>query len=244
MLCNSESLKSCPVHWARQRTLRSKRANVRGKKKEKATSKTKWTVRILRLPTNHAGDLTQPVIILLLLSNLVIKHLWLRFVCVLLVVNTLWCSVLQLSTRHCALEERASNQTPSLSSWKVRQQCAITPKQPTPTHADLKFTSFSPLSLSSFLSDINECQELPGLCQGGVCINTFGSFQCECQRGYALNTETRVCEGIKKTHELTGDLFLASSCPGTFLLGRKLSPAIEASVHGGHVGESGKRSKY
>lgn len=66
----------------------------------------------------------QPVV----LSNLVIKHPWLRFVCVLLVVNMLWCSVLQLSTRHCALEERASNQTPSLSSWKVRQQCAITPK--------------------------------------------------------------------------------------------------------------------
>lgn len=74
LLCNSESLKSCPVHWARQRTLRSERANVE-KKKEKATNKTKRTVRILRLPTNYAGDLTQPVISLLLLSNLVIKHL-------------------------------------------------------------------------------------------------------------------------------------------------------------------------
>lgn len=50
-------------------------------------------------------------------------------------------------------------------------------------------------------ADINECQELPGLCQGGECINTFGSFQCECPKGYALNTDTRVCEGTTLTHQ-------------------------------------------
>ncbi|KAG2463812.1 FBN2 protein, partial [Polypterus senegalus] len=45
-------------------------------------------------------------------------------------------------------------------------------------------------------SNIDECQELPGLCQGGNCFNTFGSFQCECPLGYYLNEDTRICEDI------------------------------------------------
>uniref|UniRef100_A0A7N9ATH0 Fibrillin 1 n=1 Tax=Mastacembelus armatus TaxID=205130 RepID=A0A7N9ATH0_9TELE len=57
---------------------------------------------------------------------------------------------------------------------------------------------FRPNPITVILEDINECQELPGLCQGGQCINTFGSFQCECPKGYALNTETRVCEDINE----------------------------------------------
>ena len=44
------------------------------------------------------------------------------------------------------------------------------------------------------MGDLNECEELPSLCKGGTCQNTFGSFQCTCPLGYVLDA-TYICIG-------------------------------------------------
>ncbi|KAK8718935.1 hypothetical protein OTU49_014355, partial [Cherax quadricarinatus] len=42
-------------------------------------------------------------------------------------------------------------------------------------------------------ADLNECEIMPGSCQGGDCVNTDGSFRCECPMGYVLDHSGRRC---------------------------------------------------
>ena len=45
--------------------------------------------------------------------------------------------------------------------------------------------------------DINECNETTELCgSGGTCINMPGTYFCNCDAGYVLNSTLELCEGI------------------------------------------------
>lgn len=62
------------------------------------------------------------------------------------------------------------------------------------------------VNLFSPPTDIDECERNPLLCQGGTCINTEGSYECECPTGYLLSSYGSVCEGgsyfLTYTHKL------------------------------------------
>lgn len=44
-------------------------------------------------------------------------------------------------------------------------------------------------------TDIDECQRNPLLCRGGTCINTEGSFRCDCPPGHQISPNISACVG-------------------------------------------------
>lgn len=57
-------------------------------------------------------------------------------------------------------------------------------------------------------SDIDECQT-PGICMNGRCINSEGSFRCECPPGLAIDVDGRVCV----------DTHMRTTCYGAIKMG-------------------------
>ncbi len=49
------------------------------------------------------------------------------------------------------------------------------------------------MGLEDDCEDVNECEERPGLCGNGRCLNTQGGYQCECERGFQLTPEGTQC---------------------------------------------------
>lgn len=49
--------------------------------------------------------------------------------------------------------------------------------------------------------DIDECLAVPGLCEGGKCVNSVGSFSCECAPGQRRHRLTNNCEDIDECED-------------------------------------------
>ncbi|XP_050679493.1 fibrillin-1-like isoform X1 [Leptidea sinapis] len=49
--------------------------------------------------------------------------------------------------------------------------------------------------------DIDECAAVPGLCEGGRCINSVGSFSCECPAGQRRHPVSNNCEDIDECED-------------------------------------------
>ena len=79
------------------------------------------------------------------------------------------------------------------------------------------FLFYSPC-FSCELADINECS-MPNKCQNGKCVNTEGSYTCECNSGFAKSWRG-LCEGDMhaqvSVHTRSGYI-MASSCPDLFV---------------------------
>ena len=43
--------------------------------------------------------------------------------------------------------------------------------------------------------DVDECV-LPGVCNGGRCVNLEGTHECVCGHGYQPTPDSKACEGL------------------------------------------------
>lgn len=76
----------------------------------------------------------------------------------------------------------------------LRSALAWGPEQDTTTIFNLGHCHFA---------DIDECQRDPLLCRGGVCLNTEGSYRCECPPGHQLSPNISACIGKEEDFQTT-----------------------------------------
>uniref|UniRef100_F6WEY7 Uncharacterized protein n=1 Tax=Ciona intestinalis TaxID=7719 RepID=F6WEY7_CIOIN len=67
--------------------------------------------------------------------------------------------------------------------------------------------------LPPLCTDIDECEIMPGLCEGGTCRNTDGSFACDCPEGYRADTNIHQCVDVNEC--ASSDVCVYGNCINT-----------------------------
>lgn len=67
---------------------------------------------------------------------------------------------------------------------------------------------YTQVGMTDDCRDINECAANPNLCKNGHCINTKGSYQCECFDGFQPSADGKQCIGKLSYMEMGKSSFL------------------------------------
>ena len=101
------------------------------------------------------------------------------------------------------------------------QDCGLCPEKG--TQAYKKLCGGTPGMITDpFTGDpveIDECQMMPGMCQNGFCMNTIGSFHCECYPGYVYDEASHQCIDKNECTQLPNPCKGIAKCintPGSF----------------------------
>ncbi|XP_015767198.1 PREDICTED: fibrillin-3-like [Acropora digitifera] len=63
-------------------------------------------------------------------------------------------------------------------------------------------TGFVPDPFTLVIKDVDECREIPGVCSEGRCLNTLGSFNCYCPKGFKHDIRTGTCIDVNECEEI------------------------------------------
>ena len=99
----------------------------------------------------------------------------------------------------CKEHKRTRNSVTKISERQSRRQTeSVYVSDSTCMHLTSShvLVTLKPSCLCCFSPDINECDEVRGICEGGECQNTFGSYVCRCPEGYRQDEDQHRCVGM------------------------------------------------